>query len=140
MSEQKYYPPQILALATEALRVAKTSNCTLFAIPDPDSEWGFVPESFLGSADWMFCVDGIQRSGISERAFGLVREMLKRELVSDVDLKLSCRKFMADETERVVMAEIIRVLFAQVPELDDLVDAKIQRLNFDDFQPEKADF
>jgi len=139
MSEQKYYPPQILALATEALRVAKTSNCTLFAVPAPDSEWGFVPESFLGSADWMFSVDGIRRSGVSGPALNLVEEIQRSEPLNELDLKSFTRKFMSNQDERVVMFELVQALFAEVPELDHIVTAAARTLDYDDFQTASAD-
>ena len=139
MSEQKYYPPQILALATEALRVAKTSNCTLFAIQDPDSEWGFVPESFLGSADWMFSVDGIRRSGVSGPALNLVEEIQRSEPLNELDLKSFTRKFMSNQDERGVMFELVQALFAEVPELDHIVTAAARTLDYDDFQTASAD-
>lgn len=139
MSEQEYYPPQILALATEALRVAKTSNCTLFAIPEPDSEWGFIPESFLGSADWMFSVDGIRRSGVSGPALNLVEEIQRSEPLNELDLKSFTRKFMSNQDERVVMFELVQALFAEVPELDHIVTAAARTLDYDDFQTASAD-
>jgi len=139
MSEQKYYPPQILALATEALRVAKTSSCTLFAIPDPNSVWGFVPESFLGSADWMFNLDGIERSGISESALNLVEKIRKSEPLNELDLKSFTRKFMSNQEDRVVMFELVKALFSQVPELDHIVTAAARTLDYDDFQTAYAD-
>ncbi|ERS84734.1 hypothetical protein Q667_17950 [Marinobacter sp. C1S70] len=139
MSEQEYYPPQILALATEALRVAKTSNCTLFAIPDPDSEWGFVPESFLGSADWMFNLDGIERSGISESALNLVEKIQRSEPLNELDLQSFTRNFMSNQDDRVVMFELVKAFLEEVPELDHIVAAAARTLNYDDFQTAQAD-
>lgn len=138
-SDDMNFEQQSLALASEALRVTRTSNCTLFAIPDPGSEWGFVPESFLGSADWMFSVDGIQRSGISAPALNLAEKIQRPDQRHDFDPRSFIRNFMCDQEERVAMFELVKALFAEVPELDHIVTAAARTLDYDDFQTAQAD-
>ncbi|MDK8465907.1 hypothetical protein [Marinobacter sp. SS13-12] len=133
------FDQQALALASEALRVKRTSNCTLFAIPEPDSEWGFVPESFLGSADWMFSAEGIMRSGISTPAFQLAQQIQGPKQLNGADLKSLARGFMVNQLERVAMFELVEALFPQIPELDDSVNAAVKSLDYDDFQTASID-
>jgi len=133
MSEQEPYPPQVLALATEALRVTRTSNCTLFAIPDPDSEWGFVPESFLGSADWMFSVEGIRASGICRQAFDIAERMWSSEPLYGLSLKAFSEQYMATRMERVVLYELVEQIHEKIPEIGLIVRTEVKALRYEAF-------
>lgn len=133
MTAQDYYSPQVLALATEALRVARTSNCTLFAIPDPESDWGFIPESFLGSAEWMFSEEGVKNSRISKPSLQLVELIHKSVLSGGLDLKKLVRSVVFEHSDRVVLFEIVKLIYFSIPELRRFVDAVAKDLYFEDF-------
>lgn len=132
-SDDMNFDQQSLALASEALRVARMSNCTLFAIPDPDSEWGFVPESFLGSADWMFSVDGIRASGICRQVFDLAEKMWSSEPLDGLSLKAFSEQYMATRMERVVLYELVEQIYEKIPEIVFIVRTEVKALGYEDF-------
>ena len=135
MSNERVFEPQVLSLASEALRITRTYNATLFAIPDSNSEWGFSPESFLSSADWMFSEQGIRTSGISKPTFELAERIQNSQLFYGVDFKALSHAHMTGQSDRVVMFEIMKAFYAQVPELEVLVEAAARSLDYDDFYP-----
>jgi hypothetical protein len=137
MGKQQTYSSEVLALASEALRVTRTYNCTLFAQPDPDSDWGFTPESFLGSADWMLTEEGIESSGIARPAFELAERIRDSMRLYDVDLSVISRRIMAEQKDRVAIIEIVEELVKTIPELDLVLDVEARFLGYDDFYPEE---
>lgn len=131
------YSSEVLALASEALRVTRTSNCTLLAQPDPDSDWGFTPESFLGSADWMLTEEGIESSGIARPALGLAERIRDSVRLYGVNLSVISRKVMAGQTDMVPIIKIVEEFVKRVPELDLVLDVEARFLDYEDFYPEE---
>lgn len=138
MSIDNPYEPQILALASEALRITRTYNATLFAIPDSNSEWGFTPESFLSSADWMFNEQGVRKSGISKQAFELTEQIRNSQRLYGVNLKALSRAYMTGQSDKVVLFEIMKQFYAQTPELEAFVETEARSLGYGDFYPENV--
>lgn len=87
----------------------------------------------------MFSLDGIQRSGISVPALNLAEKIQRPEHRHDFDPRSFTRNFMSNQDERVVMFELVKALFAEVPVLDHIVTAAARTRDYGDFQTAQAD-
>jgi hypothetical protein len=111
------YGPQVLAIASEALLVNETSNCTLFAVPDSESDWGFYPESFMASGDWMFTSDELAQSEMAPSVLDLlqcIKSLEESENVSFADLS---RSIMAKTEVKIAVMKLVDDIAIQVPGL-----------------------
>ena len=117
MHELSHYDSQSLALAAEAIRVTRTGNCTLFAVADSTCAWGFVPESFMGTEDWMFSAEGLLSSDLAVPVRELHRSIEGCEGIGNVSFKKISRGMMRGIEDRIPVMELVDALIVQVPEL-----------------------